>query len=101
MVMVVRGKCGYRALIHPAMTFNVAIRKSNDTTAVVRTVWKIEKGFLRHINTEIRPANTVGVHIHKSEGTRGHHCRQITMLFEHFKYSGEPFVPAPCTHVSV
>ena len=72
MAMVIGRESADRALILPAMPLHMAIGKGHNSASIMRTVGKVEKRFLVHIDTKVRPANAVGIDILKEKHSSGH-----------------------------
>jgi len=68
---MVIGRFGLKcALILPTVVLHVTIRKRNRAPPFVNAAWKIEKRFLVHVSSEVRPANALLVHILNEKNVR-------------------------------
>src|SRR5215831_8109529 len=67
-VLVVIGRVSRnRPLVRPSVGIRMTIGKGYDAAAIMRAVWKIEKGVARHVNAKIWPANAIGINVYKRE----------------------------------
>src|ERR1041385_1461676 len=65
--MVVWGEGVDGSRVAPAVVFDVAIGKGDDSAAIVGAVREIKKAILAHVHTEEGPTDAVGVHVYKGK----------------------------------
>src|SRR5437899_1144627 len=100
-VEVIISRVGFDgAFVSPFVVFDMRIRKRNHSPTAMRRIWEIEKGLLVHIDTEVWPANAVGIHIDKGEQPLGFD-RDFGVLFESHKRSKQPVIDGALAHINV
>ena len=80
MVVIGRRICRNCPRIAPPMILGVAVCERNDRALVMRAIRPIEEIVVVHIYAKVRPANAVGMDVHKEKQAAWHRPDDFRML---------------------
>lgn len=84
MIVIAGGIGSDGALVAPTMIFDMTIRERNVTSTVMSAAGPVEKIIFGHINAKVRPANAVGMDVHKEKQAVWHISDGFRMFSKNF-----------------